>query len=304
MAANCLEEYTFTNIKEEIHIKRIVTVHYFEYGKDYSFSGEKHDFWELLYVDKGEAKVMAETSNYILKQGEIIFHKPNEFHNIWSNGTIAPNLVVIAFDCKSKSMDFFKGRILNLSDKEKKYLAVIISEAKNAYNSPLDNPMLKKLEKSNHIKFGSEQILKIHLELMLISLIRQDKYGKVAEKLSTTVKQRSDEDLIHKIICFLEENVHDNISFNDVCHKFSQSKTNLKVLFKEKMNMGVMDYYRHLKIELAKKLIREETYNFTQISALLSYSTVHYFSRYFKKSTDMTPSEYANSVKAREEHES
>jgi AraC-like DNA-binding protein/quercetin dioxygenase-like cupin family protein len=296
---NTLEQYTKTVIKEEISIKSIVTVHYFEFGKNYTFKGEKHDFWELVYVDRGEIDVMADTLNYKLNQGEIIFHKPNEFHNVWANGKIAPNLVIISFYCKSKSIDFFKGKILNVSDKEKDNLAIIISEAKNTYSSPLDDATLKKLVKSSNIKFGSEQILKINLELMLISLIRRDKYKEAIGKLSTTVKQRSDEDLIHKIICFLEENVYNNISFNDVCHKFSQSKTNLKVLFKSKMGMGVMDYFRNLKIELAKKLIREEAYNFTQISALLGYSTVHYFSRYFKKSTNMTSSEYANSVKAK-----
>ncbi|NLV35802.1 MAG: AraC family transcriptional regulator [Clostridiaceae bacterium] len=36
-------------------------------------------------------------------QGEIIFHKPKEFHNIWANGKVAPNLIVIAFECSSRA---------------------------------------------------------------------------------------------------------------------------------------------------------------------------------------------------------
>ena len=38
--------------------------------------------------------------------------------------------------------------------------------------------------------------------------------------------------------------------------------------------------------------------NFTQISETLGYSSIHYFSRQFKKLTNMTPSEYASSIKA------
>ena len=38
--------------------------------------------------------------------------------------------------------------------------------------------------------------------------------------------------------------------------------------------------------------------NFTQISAHLGYTSIHYFSRQFKKIVGMTPSEYASSVKA------
>ena len=109
-------EYIKTVLKEEIIIKKIVTIHYFEYAKDYVFTGESHNFWELVYVDKGEIEVMADTVGYKLKQGEMIFHKPNEFHNVWANGTIAPNLVIISFECKSKAMQFFNEKILQAGD--------------------------------------------------------------------------------------------------------------------------------------------------------------------------------------------
>ncbi len=53
-----------------------------------------------------------------------------------------------------------------------------------------------------------------------------------------------------------------------------------------------------MKIDAAKQLIRTEQMNFTQISEKLGYSSIHYFSRQFKKVTGMTPSEYASSIKA------
>ena len=53
-----------------------------------------------------------------------------------------------------------------------------------------------------------------------------------------------------------------------------------------------------MKIEFAKQLIREDQMNFTQISDFLGYSSIHYFSRQFKKITGMTPSEYSSSIKA------
>lgn len=34
-------------LKQEILIDKIVTIHYFEYMSDYSFPGERHDFWEF-----------------------------------------------------------------------------------------------------------------------------------------------------------------------------------------------------------------------------------------------------------------
>lgn len=76
--------------RREMAVEAIVTVHYFEYAKNYVFEGEKHDFWEFLYVDKGEVEVMADSTGYRLRQGEMIFHKPDEFHNVFANGVVAP----------------------------------------------------------------------------------------------------------------------------------------------------------------------------------------------------------------------
>ena len=51
-------------------------------------------------------------------------------------------------------------------------------------------------------------------------------------------------------------------------------------------------------MDLARQMIREHHYNFTQIADALGFSSIHYFSRQFKRITGMTPSEYASSIKA------
>ncbi len=292
-------DYFKTILKEDLIIKKIISVHYFEYAKDYLFDGERHDFWEFLYVDKGEVEVMADTLGYKLKQGEMIFHKPNEFHNVWANGKVAPNLIVISFECKSNKMDYFKDKILSIDNQEKNLLAQIISEAKEAYTSPLDSPSLKKLEKRARPKFGCEQLIKIYLEQMLINLIRKDESISSEKKLSSSVKERFDGDMSKRAISFLEENICNNISFDDVCRYLSLSRTSLKVLFRETTNSSVMEYYNGLKIAEAKKMIREGMNNFTKIADALGYASIHYFSRHFKKATGMTPSEYTISVKSK-----
>ena len=54
-----------------------------------------------------------------------------------------------------------------------------------------------------------------------------------------------------------------------------------------------------LKIETAKTMLREGDGNITQIADRLGYASVHYFSRYFKQATGMTPSEYSLSIQAK-----
>lgn len=292
-------KYIKTTLSEEIVIRKIVTVHYFEYAKNYVFEGEQHDFWEFLYVDKGEIEVMADAQGYKLTQGEIIFHKPNEFHNVWANGKVAPNLIVVAFECRSEAMTFFENKLLSIGDYEKNLLAHIIREAKKAFSSPFNDPLLTRLERNPTRPFGCEQLIKINLELLLISLFRKDTSIQSKNRISSAVKERSDEDMVKKIIAYLRDRLHENIRFEDVRQFSNLSRTNLKVLFKDKTGMSVMEFFRNIKVEEAKKMIREEHYNFTEISKKLGYDSIHYFSRQFKKITGMSPSEYASSVKVK-----
>lgn len=290
--------YIKTTLKQELIINEIVTVHYFEFAKDYLYEGEVHNFWEFVYVDKGEVEIIADANGYRLNQGEIIFHKPNEFHNLWANGKVAPNLIVISFYSYSESMEFFENKILSVGDNEKNLLGKIIKESENAFISPLNISSLKKLDRRPESSFGCEQLIKLYIEEFLISLIRKTSNITKETRLSSAVKARYTDDITKKIISYLQDNLYNNLTFDDVCKYTHMGKTNLKTTFKEIVGTGVMEYYKSLKIDEAKRLIRETELNFTQISEKLSYSSIHYFSRQFKKATGMTPSEYVYSVKS------
>ena len=72
--------YVKTKLQHSIDIDAIITLHYFEYMKNFEFKGESHNFWEFLYVDKGTVAVRADDTWTTLYTGDIIFHQPNEFH--------------------------------------------------------------------------------------------------------------------------------------------------------------------------------------------------------------------------------
>ncbi|QHQ61533.1 helix-turn-helix domain-containing protein [Anaerocolumna sedimenticola] len=290
--------YVKTALTEEFTIKDIVTIHYFEFAKDYIYEGESHNFWEFVYVDKGEVEIMAGTEGYKLKQGDVIFHKPNEFHNLWANGKAGPNLMVISFFCSSPSMSYFENKILSIGENERLLLAKIKKEAEGSFSSPLYVSTLEKLEKREITLFGGEQLIKLYLEMFLIYLVRKGSSITKEIRLSSAVKERSEESIVNKIVNYLQSNIYDNITFEDVCKFAHMSKTTLKTVFKSKSGTGVIEYYKLLKIEEAKKLMREEALNFTEISEKLGYSSVHYFSKHFKKSTGMTPTEYICSIKS------
>ena len=279
-----------------IRIKSLISVHYFEYYKDFKFAGEYHDFWEFLYVDKGEVNVQADFVWHSLKQGEIIFHKPNEFHNVQANGVTAPNLVVVGFDSSSKAMSWFSNKIFKVSSTTRKFIADIVFEAKQAFSSSQNDPYLKYLTRRKRAIFGSEQMVYLNLEQLLISLRREQ--PPVSAKLPGIMKQSAETNLFEKILHFFETNLDSQITLTDLCKIFPVGQSTIKKLFYEKAQCGVIEYHRKLRINEAKRLIREKNMNFTVISEELDFSSLHYFSRCFKKITGMSPSEYARSLKS------
>lgn len=289
-------DYVPTTLQRPLHVDRIVTVHYFEYSSNYAFVGEQHDFWEFVYVDKGEIEVCADQRELVLKKGELLFHKPGEFHSLRANGVVAPNLVIASFFCDSPAMEFFNQRLVTVGDKERALLARMVEEADDAFSTPLDDPLLQQLERSPSAAFAAEQMVGINLECLLIELLRRGDSA-AAFKPSSLIREKSQTEFINKVCAYLEANINRRLTLSDICRDNLVGRSYLQKIFREKTGGGAMEYFGTLKIKKAKEMIREGSHNFTEIASLLGYNSIHYFSRHFKKVTGMTPSEYASSVK-------
>lgn len=295
-----MNTYESITLTEELIITEIFSIHYFEYGKDFVYERESHDFWELLCVDNGVIEVTAGDKNIILEKGEMIFHKPNEFHALKANGKVAPNLIVISFKCNAECMNFFRERIVTINSTEGFYLGQIITEAKKTFYTPLNNPYICKLERYPNAAFGSEQIIKISLESMLISIFRRytTKEPLLLYGTDHPMMHHSSDEFVRQVTQYMDQHLGEKLTVSQICKENMIGRSNLQKIFHEKKGCGVMEYYAYLKIEAAKKLIREDKYNYSQIANILGYSSYQYFSLQFKKYTRMTPSEYHMSIKS------
>lgn len=295
--------YKSIDLKDCITVDKIFTIHYFEYMSDFSFPGESHDFWEFICVDKGDVKIRMGDSDIILKKGQVAFHKPNEFHTVDATGTSAPNLVVISFRCTNPAMSFFKEKVLKIDELERTILADIIAEAKTVFKGRLDDPYQTEMIRSASATPDAEQLIKIHLEYFLIHLMRRYNQTSAVHSDSTVpalkvTKMKSDTEVLNRIIHYMETHLNSRITIEQICKDNMIGRSQLQKLFQQKTGLGIIEYFSNMKIESAKEMIRTGHMNFTQISEQLGYASIHYFSRQFKKNTDMTPSEYASSIKA------
>ena len=96
----------------------------------------------------------------------------------------------------------------------------------------------------------------------------------------------------------MKDNISQNISIAKLVKFSNSNKTTITNIFNENFGMGAIEYFINLKVETAKQYLRENNYNITQISEILGYSNIHYFSRQFKKVTGMSPTQYSASIQA------
>lgn len=285
--------YEACELKQEIAVEKLYTIHYFEYTNDFIFCGESHPFWEFLYVDKGEVIVSAGSQQFSLKKDEIIFHKPNEFHAVRSNGRVAPNLIVISFACDSPAMALFEEKRFLLSGRERQLLAQIIQEARQLFSTPLNNPWTKKMERVPDPPAGSEQLIRLYLEQFLLYLLRHMQ----KQVLPVSCRPETEDELYSQLLSYLEQHIGDSLTLAQICQDNRVSYSRLVRLFHDRHGCSVMKFFGGMKLAAAKQLIRSRELNFSQIADVLGYSSVHYFSRHFKALTGMSPSEYAASAK-------
>lgn len=177
-------------------------------------------------------------------------------------------------------------------------LAEIIKEAKGAFAGRLDDTYLTKLPRNKVQPYGSEQLIKMYLEIVLIKLVRTYSNLKTKQVLPTSSLHNRNEDQFNQIVMYMEENIGTQLTITKICQDNLISRSILQMLFRDYANSGIIDYFSNMKINTAKQLIRNQQLNVTQIADTLGYTSIHYFTRHFKKTTGMTPTEYASSIKS------
>ena len=291
--------YKSVVLEDSVTINRIISVHYFQYMSDFSFPGASHDFWELVCVDRGEIDALAGDRRLTLKKGNILFHKPNEFHNVLTNGKVSPSLVVIGFECHSPAIKSFEDQLMSVQDTEKELLAQIIVEARNTFSGRLDDPYQEELIfNSEPLTFGSAQLISHYLEQLMIHLYRRYfSYSLPVRSSRFLAEASSGNDTYNRIVRYMEEHLGERMTIDRICRDNLVGRSQLQKLFRDTKGCGVIEFFSMMKIDTAKQMIRDNQLNFTQIADRLGYNSIHYFSRQFKQITTMTPSEYATSIR-------
>ena len=281
------------DFRTELSVTRIANMQYFEMPEGYVSQPDRHPFCERIYVDNGEITVESPAFSGRLAKNELLVHEADVWHVLRCEDT-APSIIIIGLECSSPRLLPFSKTPVPLSDTLQRMLVEIVKEGRNVFLPPYDVPNRTDMEKREDFPFGADQLIKNLLECFLIKLIRETEAAPLGEGENAAEGLRTGE-----ILRYLENNYREKISLLELCFLFGTNKTTLTRDFRRLTGDSVMGHLARLRLKHAKALLREGKLSITEIAEELSFSSVHYFTRFFRKHESMSPSEYARSIRAR-----
>jgi two-component system response regulator YesN len=112
--------------------------------------------------------------------------------------------------------------------------------------------------------------------------------------LEALKEQRSNKTpvILDKAIQFINQNYRENITLENVAYEAGFSTYYFGKLFKKTFGVTFTDYLTSLRISRAKELLKDPYLTVKGITYQVGFMDPNYFTRVFKKSEGLTPTEY------------
>lgn len=104
------------------------------------------------------------------------------------------------------------------------------------------------------------------------------------------------DNMIHKVIKYVRENVNANITVADVAEYVNFNRSYLSRKFKKELGFDLSKFILRCKLEEAKDLLAYSDKSISEISNFLCFSSQSHFQKAFKNQFDITPQNYRRSV--------
>lgn len=81
-----------------------------------------------------------------------------------------------------------------------------------------------------------------------------------------------------------------------ISDELGKDYSSLSKVFSQREHLTIEKYFLRLKLEKVKELIQDNSYSFSQIAAMLDYSSINHLSGQFKQETGLSMSEYKSMI--------
>ena len=264
-------------IPKALQINQLYTFFVKDLPASFFYEGEYHDFWELVICTRGKIGITGGKYICDLKAGECFFHRPMEFHNVWSQSSDGAQMQIITFSCSS-IMNIRHAPYI-LTNAQREAFENLFRQAQRTFDFFGGN-----ITGISGKDYGQGQVFVNLLENLLIEIVTGN------EVTETPVADRNAQ-RYRTAVEVMDSNWDQRLTVVQIAELCGLGEANLKKIFKKYAGIGVMEYYSSVKTEQAKKLLSEGK-SVRQTAELLGFMDQNYFCVFFKRQTGVSPSKY------------
>lgn len=123
---------------------------------------------------------------------------------------------------------------------------------------------------------------------------RKEAFHKTIEISPSSITITSlDEEFVKKAVKFVEDNIDNTeYSVNQLSYDLAMSRTQLYRKFQSITGLTPNDFIRSVRLKRAAQLLKDSSYNISEISDMVGFNSIKYFNKYFKEQFDSTPTQY------------
>jgi len=300
-----MKEFTLTSgfnyIENEktFDVSAFVTVYLFDKKPHQDMYWEKYDFSQIFLVLEGSGTYITEEQQYPIESG-MMFYRPAGKRSGYTWNTEKVRFALISFVCNSPAMEEIGVKPIYLHEEEIVTLLEIIKTAYKICEPLKDDAKILGMQVRANVPGAVLSFIYASLERFLCMIYCRRKHiGFLMDEDQKVNRHIDDSRLVKKVKEYLSAHICEQLTVNDISTYLGISQTALMHKFRKEVHQGIMEYFTDLKIEEAKKRIRESDESFTEIAEKLGFSSSNYFSRVFKAKTNVTPTEYSKYVSKR-----
>lgn len=123
----------------------------------------------------------------------------------------------------------------------------------------------------------------------VLSLILSEIYYREKADESNTMDRH-----VTMVVRYMYQHLTRNLTLDEISEEVKLSKSYLNSIFRAQTSRSPMEFFIHLKMQEACKLLKSTDMYIYEVSAELGYIDQYYFSRIFKKMVGISPKEYKN----------
>lgn len=146
----------------------------------------------------------------------------------------------------------------------------------------------------------SDSFIQLMDEMSDINDIQSLKYEMIeyfTKTVAAVKKEKIYSIVVIQCIEYIDFHLHEKITLDSLAKHLDRNPCYISTLFKKEIGKTLSAYILEQKINVAKQLLNNINYSYSDISNILAFSSQSYFIYMFKKETGLTPKEYRTMCK-------